>query len=287
MSYYLGIDGGGTKTKATLFDERKKEISSFVGGALNIQIMSEDEMKKLFEEIVGFFKVDPQEIYLGIGAAGAGRESSREKLFSALREFNFKGLEITSDAHISLLATHGLEDGMLLISGTGSIAFGLKDKQLFRKGGWGHLLGDEGSGYFLGISLLKNFYKFLDRNKKIPEKISEKVFEISQRKNFDELVSWIYSVNKSEIAKLAKIVLENFQEEICENIIDESVNSLKELVLELRKETGLNSLGLNGGIVENDTVIRRRLVEELEREGIKIVPKRYSNEFGATLLFEK
>ena len=64
------------------------------------------------------------------------------------------------------------------------------------------------------------------------------------------------------------------------------MSALKNLILDLKRVTNLNSVGFVGGIIENDTVIRKNLLLELKMLGIKFVERKHTNEYGATLLLE-
>ncbi|MGL5189378.1 MAG: N-acetylglucosamine kinase, partial [Cetobacterium sp.] len=148
--YKIGVDGGGTKTTATIYNDKMEVLGHFLSGPMNLQVVSVENIVAIFKDMLEFFEVKAEDAEIGVGAAGAGRKEDVEKLENILKELNFKKYVASNDAHIALLANHGKNDGMLLISGTGSIAFGLKGEELYRKGGLGHILGDEGSGYSIG-----------------------------------------------------------------------------------------------------------------------------------------
>lgn len=135
MMYILGVDGGGTKTTATLYSNEMKVLGHFLGGPMNLQVVSGDEVKKVFEEMLKHFNLESKDIKIGVGAAGAGRPEDIEKLKGILKEVGFEKYAVSNDAHIGLLAIHGKNNGMMIISGTGSIGFALKDSILYRKGG--------------------------------------------------------------------------------------------------------------------------------------------------------
>lgn len=286
MEYILGVDGGGTKTTATLYNNKMEVLGHFLGGPMNLQVVSENRVKEVFKEMLNHFNIKAENTKIGVGAAGAGRLEDIKKLESILDELRFKKYSVSNDAHIGLLSIHGKNDGMMIISGTGSIGFALKDGILYRKGGWGHIIGDEGSGYFIGISLGKKLFYSFDKNELFPEKILQDILKLTNTKNSGEFLKWIYGNEKGEIAKLSSIVLKNSEYKICKDIIEEAVCDLKDLIIELKKETDLNSVGFVGGIIENDTIIRKRLLEELKKLGIEFAKRKYSNEYGATLLLE-
>lgn len=286
MMYILGVDGGGTKTTATLYSNEMEVLGHFLGGPMNLQVVSGDEVKKVFEEMLKHFNLESRDIKIGVGAAGAGRPEDIERLKGILKEVGFEKYAVSNDAHIGLLAIHGKNNGMMIISGTGSIGFALKDSILYRKGGWGHILGDEGSGYFMGLSLGKKLFHSLDKDEIFPEKILDEILETTNSKNSGEFLKWVYRSDKGEVAKLSSIVLKNSGYKICQEIIVETVTALKNLILDLKRVTKLNSVGFIGGVIENDTIIRKNLLLELKVLGIRFVERKYTNEYGATLLLE-
>jgi len=286
MEYILGVDGGGTKTTAILYNDKMEVLGHFLGGPMNLQVVSEEKIKDVFQKMLNHFNVKAENIKIGVGAAGAGRVEDIEKLNSILKEIGFKKYLATSDAHIGLLAIHGKNSGMMIISGTGSIGFALKDSIIYRKGGWGHILGDEGSGYFMGLSLSKELFHSFDKDTSFPKKILNDILDLTNSKNSDDFLKWIYKNDKGEIAKLSSIVLKNSDYKICQEIIDKTVENLKELILHLKKVTNLNTVGFVGGIIENETIIRKKLLYELEKLNIEFVERKYTNEYGATLLLE-
>lgn len=284
--YILGVDGGGTKTTATLYSNEMEVLGHFLGGPMNLQVVNGDEVKKVFEDMLKYFNLESKDIKIGVGAAGAGRPEDIEKLKGILKEVGFEKYAVSNDAYIGLLAIHGKNNGMMIISGTGSIGFALKDSILYRKGGWGHILGDEGSGYFMGISLGKKLFNSLDKDEIFPEKILDETLEATNSKNSGEFLKWVYRSDKGEVAKLSSIVLKNSGYKICQEIIVETVTALTNLILDLKRVTNLNSVGFVGGIIENETIIRKNLLLELKALGIKFVERKYTNEYGATLLLE-
>ncbi|MGL5702603.1 N-acetylglucosamine kinase [Cetobacterium sp.] len=284
--YKIGVDGGGTKTTATIYNDKMEVLGHFLSGPMNLQVVSVENIVAIFKDMLEFFEVKAEDVEIGVGAAGAGRKEDVEKLENILKELNFKKYVASNDAHIALLANHGKNDGMLLISGTGSIAFGLKGEELYRKGGLGHILGDEGSGYSIGLDLLKAIFKALDNKVDINERVLREIFEIAKVDNKNALLKWVYSNEKGEIAKLAIVVLRNSKNEMCKTIIDKNVQALKELVVDLKNECKTDKIGFAGGIIENDTPVRRGLLKELEKIGVQLVERTRTNDHGATLLLD-
>lgn len=289
MDFFLGIDGGGTKTKAVLLDSSKKEIGKFIGGPMNFQILKSEGVKERILEIIENLKIDIEKTTIGLGVAGAGREEEIKEIENILSSVGLKNFVVSNDAHIALLGAHNGEDGAFLISGTGSIGYLLRENVLTRVGGFGHILGDEGSGYSIGLSLLRLLFKGSDKRGDFSQDLMDKVLEKLSLKNRDELLKWVYSnTEKANIAALARVVFENSEEKICQKIIEEAAEELKNLILALKTRDRVLKLSLGGGILENQTPVKKRLLEKLEKNGgIEVGDRIYTPEYGAFILIDK
>lgn len=162
MIYYLGIDAGGTSSSAMLFDKQGDVIAKFKKESMHYMRVGYEGITRILKEIksdVEHMNLDISVLNVAIGMAGYGSDpsicNSIEKSVHAV----FKDAFITNDAHFALIAALNDEDGVYVISGTGSIAFKKEKESLSRKGGFGYLLDDEGSAYWIGRQLLPIFTK--------------------------------------------------------------------------------------------------------------------------------
>ncbi|MFN2445806.1 MAG: N-acetylglucosamine kinase, partial [Vicinamibacterales bacterium] len=150
----MGIDAGGSKTVAYLAGGAGQIVGEGRAGGANLQAHGELEVEKALhhaiEQALGDRDVTIAAICLGI--AGVDRPDEVHIVSSMLRRLGFKTrVLIVNDALIALVAATDEEPGIVVISGTGSIAYGLSSKGVAaRAGGWGSVLGDEGSGYWMG-----------------------------------------------------------------------------------------------------------------------------------------
>ena len=156
--YVLGIDAGGTKTVCYLADAQGTIVGEGRGGGANLQAHGELEVEKVLhaviEEAVGDRAVLPAAVCLGV--AGIDRAEDDRIVRGIMRRFGFRVRTlVVNDALVALVAGVGDEPGVVLIAGTGSIAYGVnQDGFAARAGGWGYMLGDEGSGYWVGRKAL-------------------------------------------------------------------------------------------------------------------------------------
>jgi N-acetylglucosamine kinase-like BadF-type ATPase len=156
--YVLGIDAGGTKTVCLLADESGRIVAESRGGGANLQASGELEVEKVLhgvmEEALGDRDVRPDAVCLGI--AGVDRPADAEAVRGIMRRIGFKTRTlVVNDALVALVAGAGDDPGVVIVAGTGSIAYG-RDAlgRAARSGGWGYLLGDEGGGFWIGRAAL-------------------------------------------------------------------------------------------------------------------------------------
>lgn len=163
----LGLDAGGTKTVCQLADGQGNILSEARGGGANLQAVGELEVEKVLhdvmEEAVGDFDVRPAAICLGI--AGVDRPDDARVVRSIMKRIGHKAkILIVNDALVALEAGVPDKPGVVVIAGTGSIAYGRNaHNQSARAGGWGYMLGDEGSGYWIGRAALRAVLRESDR----------------------------------------------------------------------------------------------------------------------------
>ena len=164
--HVLGIDAGGTKTVAYLADEDGAVLAEARGAGANLQVAGEQGaetvLRAVMEQALAGAAVRPDAICLGM--AGADRETDGRVVRGILRRIGGETRTlVVNDALLALVA--GVHDapGIVIICGTGSIAYGRSGRGVAaRSGGWGHLLGDEGSGYWIGLRALRAVVRAAD-----------------------------------------------------------------------------------------------------------------------------
>ena len=193
--HVLGIDAGGSKTVALVTDANGAVIGEGRAGGANLQTEGELQVEKVLHEVIeramnGRY-TPPEAVCLGM--AGVDRESDGRIIRDIMRRLGFRqNTLIVNDALIALVAGAGANPGVVVISGTGSIAFGVSHRGLAaRAGGWGPTLGDEGSGYWIGRRALEAVVRDVDgRGPKTA--LTERVLEFFSLSRPELLVSEIY-----------------------------------------------------------------------------------------------
>jgi N-acetylglucosamine kinase-like BadF-type ATPase len=159
MDYILGVDGGGTKTLALLGDLDGNVLARGISGPSNASAVGFDAACSALENAIHMSRANfPGEIRaLCLGLAGAGRKNDAEPFQNwATQKFPKAMVSVISDAEILLMAGAPAGPALAMICGTGSIVYGRTvTGELIRAGGWGYILGDEGSGYTIGSAALR------------------------------------------------------------------------------------------------------------------------------------
>ncbi len=156
--HVLGIDAGGTKTICLLADESGRILNEARGPGANLQASGELEVEKVLhrvmEEAIGDRDLRPDAVCLGI--AGVDRPKDSDAVTAIMRRLGFKSRTlVVNDALVALVAGAGDRPGVVIVAGTGSIAYGRDGEgRAARSGGWGYLLGDEGGGFWIGRAAL-------------------------------------------------------------------------------------------------------------------------------------
>jgi N-acetylglucosamine kinase-like BadF-type ATPase len=209
--YVLGIDAGGTKTVCYLADADGRVVGEGRGGGANLQAHGELEVEKVLHGVIDRAIDDRSIVPSGVclGVAGVDRPEDDRTVRDIMRRLGFrKHTLVVNDALIALVAGVGDEPGVVVIAGTGSIAYGLNDAgYAARAGGWGFVLGDEGSGYWIGRQALAAVVRESDgrgpRTQLTPLVLAH--FELAR---VDGLVRAVYDqgLNRQSVAALGPVV---------------------------------------------------------------------------------
>ena len=152
--HVLGIDAGGTKTVALLAEADGRIVGEGRAGAANLATEGELEVEKILHTVIEQATDGRDVVFAGVclGMAGVDRKDDGQILRALMRRLGFRTKTlIVNDALIALVAGAGDGPGLVVVSGTGSIAYGVNHRGLAaRAGGWGPTLADEGSAYWIG-----------------------------------------------------------------------------------------------------------------------------------------
>lgn len=205
MKYLIGVDGGGTKTFANAYSLEGKKLSSSLEQFSNITVDFKQATINLTKAIKNAMIKNGQCIFIAIGIAGLVNEEGKKNLLKELkRTFKNIPIEIVNDAEFAARFAFGKNEGILTIAGTGSACVCIDKKNETKIiGGWGPILGDDGSAYNLVIDFIKNYLLDIESNKK-PTKLQDQMISFFKIKHGRDIIKFVMSNPKSVVAKFAK-----------------------------------------------------------------------------------
>lgn len=292
---YLGVDGGGTKT-AFLLDVDGKRFES-----KQITIHPKQVTKQQFFEIMKLgvgdvcrkAGIDPEEIlYTFVAAPGYGQYPDTEAYIDeGIREaIDSDRFTVANDCVNGWAGSLNAKPGINLVLGTGQIGYGVDEEgNSMRSGGWGPLLGDEASGYYIGLKLLNHFTKMSDgrSDKTILYDIIKEKLDL---KDDMEIIDKAEKMKRDEIASLSRIFTEALDKEdpYCKELLDEISKEAAAVIDSIIK--GLNfkeevKVSYSGGVFNlGDRLIKK--IEEKSKNKIKI-EKPYTDPSEGALILAK
>ena len=210
MAFYLGIDGGGTKTRCALGDETTTLATAVAGGSNVIRVGESQARQALHasvREVCAAARITPERIgKICIGAAGAARPEVADKIQRILAELTPASIEVVGDTLIALEAAFGTGPGFIAIAGTGSIAYGRDATgRTCRAGGWGYAISDEGSGHWIGQRAVSAIVRARDAGQ--DTLLEAMVLEAWHLQTFDELVQAANAQPPPDFPRLFPVVL--------------------------------------------------------------------------------
>src|SRR5213594_4334989 len=282
----LGVEGGGTKTAWVLVERNGAELRVLDRGKLppsNFRLVTLDRLRTIFSEL-------PKQIdRAGVFLAGCGLED--RPILSRLCAENWPAAKIITgnDRDSGLAAALGRGDGIVVNAGSGSSVTGRRGDKIEKAGGWGHILGDAGGGYFLVIQALRLILREYDLHRGEGQ-FTVKILRALSLNNFDELVRWAQTADKMEIAMLAPAVFEaaaSGDARVME-IIERGAQVLSEYTeaVASRLQMLAPKVVLIGGLFHRDSLythaFRRRLKKNLPDARVAIAER--TPELGAAWL---
>jgi N-acetylglucosamine kinase-like BadF-type ATPase len=210
---YVGIDGGATRSRAVVLGSDGRELGRAGGPACLVSARTPaaaaDTVARVVREAAAAAGAGLPVTRLVAGLAGAGRPEAREAVQRALARAGVaRVVEVRTDGAIALDDAFGEGAGILLVAGTGSLALGrAEDRREARAGGWGAVLGDEGSGSWMGLQALRALVRAAD-GRGPGTLLQDVVLSHLGLRSPEELVRWAEGASKRTLAALAPVVLD-------------------------------------------------------------------------------
>lgn len=269
MKYYLGIDGGGTRTTAAVSDENGNILLKKTGKTINFYSVGMDKAKfnldTLIAEICRETEIDCFEAAF-IGCSALDNEADAETLESLCGGIKATKKAMNSDVYIALKSVDGDVCPCVAICGTGSMMAGEdQDGNTVVTGGWGHIVGDEGSGYAIAVNALKKCCEICDEGRQTP--LLEKANEFFGIDDFRKAIDVIYSPETTKdvlagfAAEVGKIC--DTDEDAKDIVINEAHAFAKTALILLDKIKNCSVLGMYGGIFVHNKLFTETFTHDI------------------------
>jgi N-acetylglucosamine kinase-like BadF-type ATPase len=299
--YVIGVDGGGTKTHALIVGLDGTVVAESNAGPTNLQKIGISKASQvLFDAIHDCCQkaeCSPEALQnIVLGVSGAGRAADKNELVDNLlalgirKKFPLKHIVVETDARVALEAAFAGGPGIIVISGTGSIAlYRTEDGRFLRAGGWGSILGDEGSGFTIGRDALNAVMRQHDgRSEKTL--LTKKALQHYGETNADGLMTKIYH-DHVDIASFVPQVFEAHTERdrVAHGILvknsTELVELVRVLVMQVRPKKKL-PVALMGGILESENpyskMVKDKIIHALPQ--VVVQKPKFPAAFGAAII---
>lgn len=302
MYFYIGIDSGATNCRFLFEAINKKEITyEFSGksihlptaGAKNFAANLSNELKSLLKKLLLTNKLCRG---LCVGIAGARSEDLRKAVKEEIiRNTGITNVIVTSDTEIARYGIYKDKDGLIFISGSGSILYGKINSKIRQVGGWGRIIGDAGSGYQIGQLALQ---KITDDFDAIQTKGKVSLFTKSFCKATgftpENLIDLVYLQN-FPVASLAEYIIKiadkgnKTARRILDSAVDSAMRYFDIISPKVSKETKKIKLALIGSLIENKNYFSKRFKARLKKRYslFKIISPLYQPVFGALEIAKK
>ena len=295
--YIIGIDGGGTGTVGILTTETGRCLAQVQSGPSNYHVVGESKTQAVLKNVVGALCEkagipSTRAIHFCLGMAGLGRAEDRKIIGRICDELGIgENRILTHDAHIALVGGTEKQHGIIVISGTGAIVYGINaDGKEARASGWGYLLGDEGGGYDIAIKGLRAVARAADGRGR-PTELTNRILSALELNAPSDLIRWVHAASRDAIAQLAKIVLDTARstDTIAEQIVDEATDELvcaTSSVIEQLEFDEMFDIVLSGG----NLIHQPMFADKLRQAFARIAPSasvhlpKHDPAYGAVLL---
>jgi glucosamine kinase len=284
MAYYLGIDGGGTKTRCVLATENSVLARSMTGGSNLVRLgaaQARQALRTAVDQVCASARIPPAQIgAVCIGAAGAARPEIAEKIRALFAELtpaiSAANIEVVGDAVIALEAAFGTGPGVIAIAGTGSIVYGRDAAgHIARAGGWGFAISDEGSGHWIGRRAISAILAAHDQGRETA--LTAMVLQSWKFAALDELVQKANSTPPPDFPRLFPIVLRAAEsgDSIAINLLVEAGTNLADLTAAVlcrldRQASGVTyatahlPVAMTGSVFRQSSLVRQTLYNTLQ-----------------------
>lgn len=284
----IGVDGGGTKTRGMAMDAGGRILSDRTGGPSNPHAIPHPEVGATLEDLLTALAKDagaPLSEFRAIclSMAGVDRPADKQLIESLVRPAigAHVPLHIVNDAYAGIMSALDRPHGLMLISGTGSVCFAFDDgrRRIARCGGWGQLLGDEGSGYAIGLSAMKAVIQAFD-GRRSPTALTDRILAALSAVQPTDMLAWLKANGgaKADIAALSRHVHELAESDgAAADILDVEARALVSITIPPYRELFADApdetpIVLGGSNIVKGLAYRARVERGFAAAGLRVKP---------------
>lgn len=281
--YYLGIDGGGTKTKYLLINENLKKVAERDGSTIHIHQVGVEGIKiqvtENISKICNDANIELKDIgYIFAGVPGYGESiDDMEKIDKAFEDIMKVPYSIDNDAVNGWAGGTACRPGVNVVAGTGSIAYGRNSEgKLARCGGFGPGIGDDGSAYWIALKTINEYTKQKDgrKEKTVLVDILEKEYGVTYKYEIVEIVFNKLKFNRTELAKFSTICFLSAEAgcPACKKIFKDAAESIFEHIKAIAKELNFTDefvVSYTGGVFKAGKHVLNPLKEMIKESALK------------------
>ncbi len=266
--YFLGIDGGGTKTAFLLCDKKGKTVSETILGPCNPVDIGIDSAIKILESGINTVckNIPHSKISVYAGIAGGITGNNQEMIGVFLQSCGFLKYANGSDALNAVSLALGNKNGTAIIMGTGIIAFSQINGEIIRRGGYGYLFEEGGSAFAIGRDAIIAAIKDEETGNSQTE-ITKLIKSKFNCLSITEQVSYFYDVGKKGIAELSPLVFEAYKsgDSVAKDIIEKNMDAVAHLIESTPKtDEKIQNIVIVGGIVNQKDIVLPIIYKKLK-----------------------
>ena len=295
MNFAIGVDGGGTWTRVVVVDQDGCELGrGETEGAVvtaHQPVAAAQAIQHAIDSALLNAGLSTPGNVLCAGMSGAGNDESHNAIEDALVKLQVADrIIVSTDVEVAFHNAFGFGPGIMLVAGTGSIAWARRsDHTEVRIGGWGQHIGDEGSGYQIGIDALRCITRAED-GRDPPTALRNLILRQLGLEDVQGLVVWVGIASKRDIAALAPLISQAAAKDdlAAKGIFELAVQGCLEHLKAILRVTGPwvdpPAVALWGGLLRNDSLFRDEILRAIKDHGLKILDRDLDPALGAAQL---
>ena len=275
MAIFLGIDGGGSKTRCLVGDEHSLLGSGQAGGSNVVrvgEVQAQEALANAVQKACAAANIHPEDISRTcIGVAGAARPGVSDRVRGMVARMVSGDIEVVGDMVVAMEAAFGEGAGVTVIAGTGSIAYGRNSRgETARAGGWGFAVSDEGSGHWIGRCAVAATLRARDEGEVAT--LFDRLLEAWQLSDQEQLVLAANAIPSPDFAGLFPVVLSAAEsgDAIAGAVLTRAGNELAGLAgivaRQVFQEDQAIPVAMSGGVFANSILVREIFHNRLRSE---------------------